>query len=165
MQAQMPYLRAFSDFLSVYRSRFSCLYRFGLFDGKSLKQPPRLLRCQQSRFGFVPRPLEPSVVQSLVQQQVSVSFPQQPLHSVAPSPAKQKQAFAERVKLQLPLNDRRKPVYSFAQIRIACYNIHLHSCRQIVQHNSRTNAIRVSGATPHGSVILIPSFSIRMFPL
>ena len=84
---------------------------YGLFDAY-----PCLLRCQQFRFGFVPRPLESSVVQSLVQQKKTVSFPQQSLDSVAPSPAEQKQAFAERVKIQLPLNDRRKPIYSFAQI-------------------------------------------------
>ena len=63
------------------------------------EQAPRLLRCQQLRLGFISRPLEPSVVQPLVQQQVSVPFPQQSLDSVASFTAKQKQAFAERVKI------------------------------------------------------------------
>lgn len=101
-----------------------------------------------------------SIIQSLVQKQKSVTLPKQAFDAVTPSAAEQEQCFAERIKMQLPLDNFGKSVNGSPQIGVACHQINLRSGGQIPQHNSRTRASSVSGSTSAGREICNPFFSI-----
>ena len=84
-------------------SSVSRFYRFRLVDFQPFKKPSCLLLCQFSRFCLIPGPLKRSVVKPFIQQQKSVSFPQQSLYPVTPSSVEQKQSPADRIKVQSAL--------------------------------------------------------------
>lgn len=67
-----------------------CLW---LLHAQPLHQPPVLLRRELPRFLTVPRPLEASVLQPLIQQHKAVSFPVQPFDRSFRRPQNRNSAF------------------------------------------------------------------------
>ena len=91
---------------------------------QALHEPAILLRCQCPGFAFLPRPLEITRLQALIQQDKSVSFPVQCLNSVSAPAAEEKQCIGERIQIELLLDQYSQSVYSTAQICITAGNIY-----------------------------------------
>ena len=73
--------------------------------GYAFQQPARLLRCELPCFQFISRPLKASVIQTFIQHQETVAFPQQTFYSVTSSSAKQEQSFAVWIHFKMSLYD------------------------------------------------------------
>lgn len=96
------------------------LYPVFLLYSKPLHQPCELLWRNLTGLGRCPGPLEPSRLQSFVNKEESVAFPQKPLDPVsAPSAEHKKSSFLEWIKLKMILYDPHQAVYPKAEIRIA----------------------------------------------
>ena len=123
-------------YLLVIIFEFWCLDGFRLFDSQSFHQPLDLLRCQFARLRFISQPTERTVIEAFIQQQKSVSLPQQPFYLSAVSSAEQVKAPAERIQGQLSLNDGGKTVDSFSHIRISGDQIHVTTTGKFTEHFS-----------------------------
>ncbi len=119
---------------SIEQPRFSGLDGFGLFKLEPFRQPPNLLLRQQQRLCLRPRPLENAVVQTLIQQQETLSFPQEPLDPIASSSAEEKDHAAVRIQVQFSLYDPGRPINPLPQVRIARHEVGLDHSKQIAQH-------------------------------
>lgn len=83
------------------RSRISFANRHRLFDVDAGQEPVKLLPGQVPHLVLVPRPPVPAplYVQTLIQQNIAVPFPEQRLDAVAPAAAEQKQGMVPGIQM------------------------------------------------------------------
>lgn len=79
--------------------------RFRLVNRKPLHQPDELLTGQVSDRLLILRPVESAILQTLVQQQESITLPEQNFETVSASAAEQKCTIGEQIQLELLLDN------------------------------------------------------------
>ena len=90
-------------------------------DRQTFHQPLVLLRWHIDDFGRIPRPLEAAILESFVQQQKSVTFPQQSFDPVSSSAAEQeKRIRIKRFEIILMLDDPGETIDAISEISVAC---------------------------------------------
>lgn len=104
---------------------------FGLNDAQTFHEPTILLWSKLLYFFTGTRPLVSSVLQTLVQQNKSISIPEQGLEPVAPFAAEQKDRLLTRIQLELLPYLRCQPVDSAARICVSAGNIYRFDLTQI----------------------------------
>ena len=97
---------------------------FWLVHTQTFHEPAVLLRSQAPCFTFLPRPLERTGLQALVQQDKSVSFPVQCLYPVPASAAEEEEGIGERIQVELLLDKYSQSVYSAAKVGVTAGDIH-----------------------------------------
>ena len=102
---------------------------------QALHQPPVLLRRELPRLLTVPRPLEATALQPLVQQHKTISLPVQPFDPILPPPAEQKQRVLEWIQPELCLHQPCQPIDPTPQIRVPAGQVYRTSALEIVQHD------------------------------
>ena len=113
---------------------------FGLVYAQSLHKPAILLRRKNARFAFFPRPLERSGLQTLIQQDKSITFPVQCFNSVPASAAEEEQCIGERIQIELLLDQRSQPIYSTTEVCVTAGNIHPVGTGEVCQHDFRNRS-------------------------
>ena len=88
------------------------LDRLLLLNFKPFCQPSDLLIRQLLCFRCRPRPPECTVIQTLIQLEQTISFPNKPFYPIESSSAEEKDRIAVWVKVQFPLDNSGKPVDS-----------------------------------------------------
>ena len=89
------------------------------------------MRIKQSQFCFRPGPLESSVRQPLVQQDISVSAPVQRFNPVGSSAAEQEQTFLIQMPAELLSHNRSQTVNTQSEICIAAGHVVVANLAQI----------------------------------
>ena len=109
-------LSAASDYLL-------CIYLFYvtlLMERQAFDQPLILLRRHIDDLGRISRPLETAILESFVQQQKSVTFPQESFDPVCSSAAEQeKRICIKRIEIILMLDDPGETIDAISEISVA----------------------------------------------
>ena len=114
-------LSAASDYLL----RIYLFYVTLLMDRQAFHQPLILLRRHIDDLGRIPRPLETAVLKTFVQQQKSITFPQESFDPVSSSAAKQeKRIRIKRIEIILMLDDPGETIDAISEISVACLSQH-----------------------------------------
>ncbi len=119
------------------------LYQLLLGHSQAFHQPAELLRIHPLHLVGAARPLELTILQSLVQKQESIAFPKQTPDSVGSPPTKQEQRpFLKRIQVEPTLYDGSKAIDPQTEIRVTARHIYvlILVCVQIVQHVSITSS-------------------------
>jgi len=124
-----------------------CLW---LVHTQTFHEPAILLRSQRSCFTFFPGPLEAAGLQTLIQQDKSVSFPVQRLDSIPASAAEQEQCIGERIQMKLLLNHSRQSVNSSTKVSVTAGDVYPVSTVEVAQHdfNIRSTVSTVAVSAP-----------------
>ena len=91
----------------------------GLFNGQPLHEPAVLLWREFSDFIRYPWPMQPSFFKAFVEEQETVTLPEQGLEPVPATAAKQEKRKLEWIHLELLDDDGTEPVNGFTHVRIA----------------------------------------------
>jgi hypothetical protein len=108
-----------------YRTDFCGSDRLFLLWFQAFHEPPKLLPGDGPELIFSAGPLEPAVLQSLVQENETISFPQKGLDAVATSSAEDIQRRSERIHLEMFRYQRGKSVDGLAHVGIPAGNIYV----------------------------------------
>ena len=95
-----------------------------LLDLKPLQKPPYLLLGKESCLGLVSRPTEYAVIQTFIQEQEPVSFPEKTFDAVPSATAEQIQALIEGIQRQTALHYSGKTFDPLPQVAVACDKVH-----------------------------------------
>lgn len=98
-------------------------YRLRLLDLQPFHQPAEGLRVELSQLLCVSRPLEPAIVQPLIQQYIAIAGIIQGFDPICSSSAEQEQTLLIQFCSILPHHDLRQTVYAAAYVRISARDI------------------------------------------
>ena len=89
-------------------------------DRQTFHKPLVLLRWHVDDLSRIPRPLEAAILESFVQQQKSVAFPQQSLDPVSSSAAEQEERIRiKRIEIILMPDNPGETIYAISEISVA----------------------------------------------
>jgi hypothetical protein len=90
-----------------------------LLDLQALQKPPYLLLGEESCLGLVSRPTECAVIQTFIQEQEPVSFPEKTFDAVPSATTEQIQALVERIQRQTALHYSGKTFDALSQVTVS----------------------------------------------
>ena len=132
--------KKFFRFYILHKSKVFAFYRlycFRLVDGKSFHQPAEFLPGQRPDFRSVAGPLEPSVIQTLLQEHESIPVEVECFHRIFFASTEQKDCIGERVHPEVIPDDCHESVKGFPHIRPARNQIDFLYSGQIADQSSR----------------------------
>lgn len=108
----------------------------GLVNLQSFRKPSVLLLCQLAYLAAISWPLVIGLFQPFVEQDETISIPEESLNTVAPAAAEKEKRIRKRVQLKLLLYHISQAVYTSAQVCIAAGNKNAVGLK-LVQHDFR----------------------------
>ena len=116
---------AFGVFRLEDRADFCRPDRFFLFRFQAFHEPSKLLPGDGPELIFIAGPLELAVLQSFVQENEAIAFPQKSFDAIASFPAEDVQRRCERTHLKMILHQSGQAVDGLAHIGISAGDIYV----------------------------------------